>query len=182
MTKVSDYSVVVKELDGQFYCVCKTLGILTHDIDLAKAFAEMRALQTNLLERFQRVNLTPPLPSSNEEEGVKKIKKSKQSIVITLVIALLIIVSLMWASISAMNSINFLLSSKESVVKFFNAGKNFRIGTFTTHLASKLQDMNPEKKEEFRENLRIIVKEITPFVDELRPLVAEPQTKEKTKD
>ncbi len=171
------YPVLIKEISGRFYLVCETLNIVTEGADLLSAYTEMRVLQEKTLERFKSMNLVPSPPLNynlNRPSSEKKHLPSVKILVITAACLLFLMGGIVIPVVSAVNEVA--KSFKEVRNKYEMLTDPSVLSKLLVNVANTLKNITPQRKEEIHENLRTIVNEIKPFMDEVRPLLSDNQS------
>ena len=164
------YPVLVQKKNNHYFVICNAFNIITESPDLLKAYSDMQELRLQLIERFEAVDFCIPKPPSNNGELSEYSVKSRQplpmknSIMLVVVlcfvgVALLGITGSIVTTFKKMNNKLTLLTQPSSW--------SVMLGT----IADTLQAITPERKKEIRQNIGVIVREIEPFFDELRPLI-----------
>lgn len=174
------YSILIKEVRGLFYLFCEPLSLVTEGSDLLLAYAEMKALQQKTLERFEILGIMPPEPfvHSSTQSSVSKQSSFPVKIFMGVGICLILLIGIGLPAVSAINQIKAPLKSIRN--KYEMLSNRAYLLKSLGDVANTLKEITPQRKSEIRENLRIIVNEAKPFVDEIRPLLFETQNFEST--
>lgn len=171
------YDVVLKEHNGQFVCRVKELNLVVSGDDLMSCVAETMKKRDAIIKDFQAAGLLHELPgparvnreqpSSRSLGGELKVFSLKMLIVMVTFLALLAI-----ALGQVVYSANRLASKLEvSAGEWKKPGKALERQLFLA--ADPANEPSPEKQEKVIQSIRVLVKRVKPYVDELRPLYSD---------
>lgn len=178
-----NYSVVVKEVNGNFYIICETFNIVTKDNDLSVAYAELKALRNNVLERFREMGLSSPQQRNAEHLSShgRLLQKRSNSFPKVLIVVGICLVFLVGISVPILNVVNGVIKPLTGIsVKLKSVSNPAALSKMVAHVANILKEVTPERREELHQNLKTIVNELEPFVDDVRPLMLEKQNSKST--
>jgi predicted RNase H-like HicB family nuclease len=176
----SRYEIKVIEADGVFYLRIPEFGIVSKGNDLPTAYAEIRRRLAEAIEHYRAAGLEDELPSPASRPAGGSPAQGIQTFAIKLgITAALVAVFIGWASSPLANAVH------RMEVSLHDAGDRFgsalteiaspeRFGRATIDSVAKLgqalEKLTPERKEELRRSLAVIVRELQPMAAELRPL------------
>ena len=156
-----DISIIVKEKEGIFYLVVPELGLLVKGDDVSRLYQEINDQKKAVLREYQDLGIASqiqPVSKSNEESILAELSKFFfKCAMVTVLIVSVFFVTVTFTFSRAIDVV--------SSVEFMHVGSG---------LIDKLENMPPEKKEQYQRWIRKIVSAIKPFADELKPLLAIP--------
>jgi len=206
MNEATDYKTIVKKENGHFFMICESLNLVSESADLVKAYDELQSMRSAFLERCKKVGITPPQSGvlSNETKGLglssderalqsgevfkmSNTPLNSSSNNFSFFIKTLIVVGIVFVPLSfVISPVIKTVSHLERAVSETSSSLN-RILTDPNQtsltiakFASVLQEITPERREEVRKNLHIIVEELKPFVSEMQSLWNESKEKNVT--
>jgi hypothetical protein len=174
------HEIRVIEADGVFYLRMPEFGIVSKGDDLPTAYAEMRRRLAEATELYRAAGFENELPPSRRlAAGDPSVPGIQPFAIKAGIVAALVAVFVLWAASPLANALHRL------EVSLHDAGDRAesalaeiaspdRLGRATingvTKLAQALEKLTPERKEELRQSLGVIVRELHPMTAELRPL------------
>lgn len=163
------YPAVTFERGGQYFLICRPLGIVIKATNLPEAWTSFTKKREEILHLYDEAGIA--LPSSYEfvdrpraNAGGSMVKTAG---VISVITVFLIILSFPIA--------NFILTSKaavRSITTSLTTPHNLALAA--QNMAEKFQHITPERREEVVEALHQITVALEPFAAELRPLIIGP--------
>jgi hypothetical protein len=175
-----DYSTIVKEANGFFYTRCERLGIVTKDSDLAVAYAQLQTLRCDTLERLKEMGISPSESSNNVVYTGNHAFVGKQSY--SWPKLFIVGICLIGVGIPIINMINSAIRPLQGIgAKLESITNPAALSRRVATVANVLKEVTPERKKELHDNLRIIVRELEPFANDVRPLIFETQNSKSTK-
>lgn len=152
------YDVILKKKGGRFVLFIPELCCMGEDVSLGKAYEKLEMEK----EKYFKEMIESDSQSYIKEPEAMRLKKSNlfsNLAPFTIKLAIIVFVSIigMQIAVAKIKSLDHNLSKK--------------LHSAVTDLNNKLKSMPPEKKEEIRMELRETVKNIKPFVDEIKVLL-----------
>ena len=164
-----DFEVVVKKLNGNFYCSILQLGLLSKGEDLESAYNNLMTKKDVLLDQAMEANIEIE-PRYNHEVNqesnfcfkaflFRSASNLAGSFGVIIVIGMLIV----------------MLLNTSNLNKNIGAMKPGRlIEDAINNSATNVHETSSERKQKLLESIRIVVSRIKPYVDTLRPLFEAP--------
>ncbi len=185
MSHLDNNIFVVKEVNGIFYTICERFNIVTKDKDLSIAYAELETLRNNMLERFREMGLSLPQQRNDEcpSSHDKLSQKRSLSFPTGLIVIGVCLIFLTGITIPILNAINGVVRPLQDIstrLEFLSFSDPAEISKMFTKVADILKEVTPQRKEELHKNLKTIVNEMEPFVDDIRPLIFETHNSKST--
>lgn len=176
--EIPQYDTVVRTRNGQYYLQIKELGLLVHGEDLASTFAKLTNKRDALVKDFQDAGLLQELPiasassvsngsgrSIGQELGLFSLKM----LMVAVTISVIVFVAVSQVAYTAEKVAAKLETSIGELRK-----KPFKEIERQLILAAEAEnEPSPEKQEKILQSLRVLVKRVKPYVDELRPLFSD---------
>lgn len=181
--------VLVKEVNGSFYIICETFNIVAKDKDLSVAYAELKKLRNNILERFREMGLSPPEQRDVEQLSLDNrfglLQRRSYSFLQSLIVLGIFLIFLIGITIPILNAMNGVLKPLENLsakLAFLSLSEPAELSKMLAKAANVFKEITPQKKEELHLHLKTIVNELEPFVDDVRPLMLEKQNSKSTNE
>jgi len=168
-----DYEAVLVTENNKYYFHIKELQIIASGDTIESAHSELLRKKSDLIKDFEEAGsiFKLPLPSSDKTEKQTAIKARETGFfaikALTAGFILVLVISF------AGNKLNQQATSKAQILKQFLRESPAKIarGLEQELYNAGSSELSAERKEKIRENLRILVKQIQPFVEELWPLL-----------
>jgi hypothetical protein len=154
-----DSQIVLTEKEGIFYLTIPELGLLVKGNDISALYQEINDQKKALLNEYKNIGFSYKLKSF-PEPGKSKVLFSDiaRFIFKSAVVTLLVVVI-------------FLTTISFTFAKAANLFSPYNVRTFTHIIVSRLEQIPPEKMENYKVMVRRYVTAVKPLVDELRPLL-----------
>ncbi len=160
-SKIPDYEPVLKIRNGTFQFVIRELYIKGTGDTVSRAYEDLLEKKKAIIKEFRDDDVLADLPSPRGDHPfVSRQKFAPGVFAIKSAIVGLIVLVVMSVGLNSLESTR--LISGMAVLK--------RIERAINTLGIPSQAMSPERHEEISRNLRALVVQVKPFVDELAPL------------
>lgn len=157
-----DYPVQVVERGGRFFLHQPDFGLVVEDADLAAGYARLAAEKKAAAERFLAMGRPDLVPVPGKGDEGRELVRSVLPFAIKAGLTGVVLVSLVLAAVAGFD--HALRSLPDRLARGLSSGAH------SLRLVSK--QISPERRDEVRADLRTMVGELKPFVDEVRPLLA----------
>lgn len=172
------YDAILRTRNGHYYLQIKELGLLVHGDDLASTYSELSRKRDALVKDFQDAGLLQELPiassigvsagtgrSLGQEVGLFSLKMLMVAVTISVVV---------FVAVSQVAYTAYKVADKVEVSIGELRKKPFKELERQLFMAADASnEPSPEKQEKVVQSLRVLVKRVKPYVDELRPLFSE---------
>ena len=154
-----DFRIILKEKEGVFYLAIDELGLFVNGSDISVLYQEINDQKKALLNEYGDVGFSSKLKSFPESEKSKTLFSDIARFIFKSALVTLLVVVIFLTTISF---------TFAKAVNVFNA---YNVRTFTHIIVSRLEQIPPEKMENYKGMLRRYVTAVKPLVDELKPLL-----------
>jgi hypothetical protein len=159
--EVHDINIIMKKKEGIFYLAAPELGLLVKGNDISKLYQEISDQKKAILREYSDLGIVSQiqLPSIPDKETtlVEMSKFVFKSALLSSIVILLFFVTISFTFNKAIN--------------IFSSPQIIHVGS---RIIDKLENMPPEKKEQYLRWVRKVVVSLKPFLDELKPLSSIP--------
>ena len=154
-----DFRIVLTEKEGAFYLAIPELGLLVKGDDISALYQEINDQKKTLLNEYKDIGFSYKLKSFPESGKNKALFSDIAKFIFKSALVTLLVVVIFFTTISF---------TFAKAVNLFNL---HNVRTFTHIIVSRLEQIPPEKMENYKGMLRRYVTAVKPLTDELKPLL-----------
>lgn len=159
-----DYQIIVRKNRKGFFLIVPKLNLIAKGDDIQSAYQNLENEKRNLFKKYIEIGAKDQMPLPLKHSPILFFTKMA-------IIVLSIVILMNLAVVGAKYTYMLARRQVEKELRYFGGNiKNKITIDAVKNLAQRLQDTSPESRQELLANLRIIVNELKPFIDELRPL------------
>ena len=154
-----DFRIVLTEKEGAFYLAIPELGLLVKGNDISALYREINDQKKTLLNEYKDIGFSYKLKSFPESGKNKALFSDIAKFFLKSALVTLLVVVIFFTAISF------------TFAKAVNLFNPYNVRTFTHIVVNRLEQIPPEKMENYKGILRRYVTAVKPLMDELKPLL-----------
>jgi len=162
--KIPDYEVTLKTRKGKYYFYIRELQIPASGDTLDSAYKELMRKKDELIKELEETDSLDELPQPVSKPSAKQgfdLKNLGMFSLKTLIVGLICGIILTFAGIE--------LNTVVSKIGVMNPGNKLEEELYR----AVDHEISPERQEKIIKSIRVIVKRLKPFVDEIKPLFSD---------
>jgi hypothetical protein len=153
-----DFQIILKEKGGIFHLTIAELGLIVKGNDISVLYQEINDQKKTLLNEYKDIGFSYKLKYFSESEKGKTLFSDIAKFIFKSALVTLLVV------------VVFLTTISFTFAKAVNLLSPYNVRTFTHIIVNRLEQIPPEKMENYRGMLRRYLAVIKPLTDELKPL------------
>ena len=154
-----DFRIILKKKEGVFYLAISELGLFVKGNDISVLYQEINDQKKALLNEYKDIGFSYKLKYFSESEKGKTLFSDIAKFIFKSALVTLLVV------------VVFLTTISFTFAKAVNLLSPYNVRTFTHIIVSRLEQIPPEKMENYKDMLRRYVTAVKPLTDELKPLL-----------